>query len=276
MHLAEVRIPTLHAFQQLSTEKAWLSGELPGSIFASHGNRRPAPLSIDIAKKIEKVLESCELAPVLRVLERHNNEQDNEKGRKRRPFLLAPYLFQAINSIEQRKTTLKRMPVLGRRPGETRTHFHEASAKARALARRVRKGPQPLIALAAHDDAREAVTLFQPFPIIQSPDRSETTVTLDWVLDRTADSLDSVAKKIASAGQHRKRAANANSHTQSELRRLAADLLVTAFRRELGYPYHSHVATIVTTLTGIDTDADYVKKIEKRKLRATAVRGQNS
>ena len=167
------------------------------------------------------------------------------------------------------------MPVLGRRPGETRTHFHEASAKARALARLVRKGPQPHIALAA-DYVRELTTLFQPCPILQSPNQSETTVTLDWLLEKAAASLDSAAKKIARTRQHRKPSANPTIDTQSELRRLAADILVTVFRTKLYYPYHSHVATIVTALTGIATNADYVKKIEKRNLRTSAVRGQSS
>jgi hypothetical protein len=250
-----VLIPT--SFQQLPTEKAWLSGELPGSFLASHGDWRPARLWIDIATKIEKVLESCELVPVLRILEQHNIEQNNKKVRERNksPLLLGPYLFRAIYSVEQKKTAIKGMPVLMRRPAELRAHFHEASTKARALARLLRKGPQPFVALAL---------------------QSDDTVTLDWVLENAAALFDAVAERnIPRARQHRKPAKNPAIDTQSELRRLAANVLVTAFREKLNHPYYSHVAAIVTILTGIDTDADYVKKIDKRKLRATALRGQN-
>ena len=209
---------------------------------------------------------------MLRILEQHNNEQDNKKGRERNksPFLLGPYLFQAIYSVEQKKTAIKGMPVLMRRPAELRAHFHEASAKARALARLLRKGPQPSVALAAHDEAREAVTPFQPFPTVQSPHRSETVKPLAELLDTAAASLDSMPEKILSAQQR------AKSGARFELQRLAASTLVRRFRKELNRPYHLHVAAIVTALSGIHTDADYVKKIEKRNLPATALRGQSS
>jgi hypothetical protein len=201
------------------------------------------------------------------MLEKHNSNRVA-------PFLLGRCLFYVIVSVEEREGTLERMPVLARRPAEARIHFEEASAKAKALASLVRKGPQPLIALAAHDDVREAATLFQPCPIVQSPNQSEATVRLDWLLDKAAASLDSVAKKIPRARQHRKSTATTRNAKLSELQRLTASVLVTAFRKKLNHPYHSHVATVVTALTGIVTDADYVKKVEKRHARAFG--GQNS
>jgi hypothetical protein len=138
----------------------------------------------------------------------------------------------------------------------------------RALARLLRKGPQPYVALAAHDDGREAATLFQPCSIVQSPHRSETVKPLAELLDTAAASLDSVPEKILRGQRAKSR--------RTELQRLAASTLASRFRKELNSPYYAHVAAIVAALTGIDTDADYVKKIDKRKLRATALRGQNS
>jgi len=268
-----VFIPTLHPFLQLPTEKAWVRGELPGSFLTSHGNRRSARLRIDIAKKIEKVLDSCELMPVLRVLEKHNNQQNSKKGcgRRKSPFLLGPYLFHVMNSVELQKVIRETTPLLAQSPAKVRVHFKGASAKTKALARLVRKGPRPLIALAAR--VRKVI---EPFPIIRSPNRSATAVPLDWLLDNVAISLESIAEKTLQR-QHRKLAQSARMAEQLELRRLAISVLCDAFRKEFNQPYHSHVATIVTELIGIDTDADYVKKVHKRARRSTRrSRGQNS
>jgi hypothetical protein len=87
-------------------------------------------------------------------------------------------------------------------------------------------------------------------------------VPLDQLLNEAAASLDLLAKNISRP--------RARGSEQSE----AAGSLATTFRKALKKPYYSEVATIVQVLTGIPTDEDYVKKIEKRW--AAAVKGQNS
>jgi hypothetical protein len=165
------------------------------------------------------------------------------------------------------------MPALGRRPAELRAHFKGASAKATALARLVQKGPQPHIALAARREAFEGMMPFHPCPIIQSPNHLETIMPLHSLLKEAAASFDSVAEKIPRA-QHRRKAARIPT---IDLRRLAAARLVTLFRTNLGHPYHSHVAAIVGALTGLATDPDYVKKLDKRDRRSNArSRGQKA
>jgi hypothetical protein len=200
------------------------------------------------AERVEQVLACPELRNFLRVLE----ERNLNRSKRVSPFLLGPHLFGIIQRIEARQDNLQRMPALDRSPAELRAHFQGASVKAKALARLVRKAPQPHIALAARDDVREAFSLFSPCPTIQSPNEREAIVPLDQLLDEAAASLDLLAKNISRP--------RARGSDQSE----AAGFLATTFRKALKKPYHSEVATIVQVLTGKVTDEDYVKKIEKR------------
>jgi hypothetical protein len=260
-----VLIPKAHAFRQLAAEKDWLGGKNPRSMLAPA--RHPPREWIDIAKQVEKVLADPELVDVLRELERHNRLEMEKHTRNRdTPFLLGPHLFHVIHAVLGRKATLSKMPVLERRSQEIRSHFQDLAAKAKALARLVRKGPQPLVALAPRDRETGATTLFQP-RMIGSPDRQKAIVPLDQFLDDAAASLEGV--KISSTRWHRKPA-------KEQLRHYAASFLATRFREQFNHPYHSHIATIVTVLTGIDTDEDYVKKIDKRRPGVAGVKGHNS
>jgi hypothetical protein len=251
MHPAEVLIPKADASCQLVVEKKWLCGESPGSMLAQQANS-PSKLR-HIAKRIDGVLARPKLRKVLEILATHNQNRSI-------PFLLGPCLFNIIHSLEARDDLLQRMPALGRGNAELRAHYRKASAKAKELARLVRKAPQPHIALAAHHEDLEAFTLLLPHSIIQSPSQSETIVSLDRLLNDAAASIDSVTKKIPRAHQHRK-------VDKLQLKHLATCRLVIEFRNNLGRPYHTHVAKIVETLTGITTDADYVKKVEERNRR---------
>lgn len=244
-----MRIPKADTFRQLAAEKRWLRGETPGSFLAALGSHKAARQQTTIAKYIEKFLASPRLRSVVCMLEEHNR-----RGRST-PFLLGPLLFGVMRSIEARKDVHSRMPVLMRRPAEVRTFFRNASAKTRALAKLIQKGPQPSIALAAHDYMRQEFGLFLPFPVIQSSTGKAYIVPLDQLLKEAAVSFDEVAQKIAK---------RTKEPAAMELRRLAARRLVAAFRKQLKRPYHSHVATVVQELTDIVTDADDVKKIEKR------------
>src|SRR5262249_39248676 len=153
-------------------------------------------------------------------LEEHNRKQSKRAS----PFLLGPHLFHIIRSEAERKSTLSKIPILQRRPWELRANFQAASAKAKSLARLVRRGPQPFIALAARDDAREAFSLSPPFQTIQSPNELEAIVPLDRVLDEAAASLDLLAKNISRP--------SARGSDQSE----AAGFLANTFRKALKKP----------------------------------------
>jgi hypothetical protein len=119
---------------QLAAEQGWLRGETPRSFLAPRYN--PSTQQLDVAKQAEKVLARRELASVLRTLEQHNRKRVLEQHKT--PFLLGPYLFQIIISVEQRKSEHKQRPLLALSPSKVHTHFRKVSAKARALARMVR------------------------------------------------------------------------------------------------------------------------------------------
>jgi hypothetical protein len=105
------------------------------------------------------------------------------------------------------------------------------------------------------------------FAPIQSPSELATTVTLDCLLDEAATALGAV--RIERAKQHGLRAKPADAE-KIELRKQAAKVLSQRFRERLGQPYSSHVATIVGLLSGLKTDSDYVKKVERQARRGTA------
>ena len=244
---------------QLAVEKEWLCGKTPGSMLARQANS-PSKWR-DIAQRIHSVLGRFELRKVLEVLATHNQN-------RARPFLLGPYLFNIVLSVDARNDILQKMPALGRRNAELRAHYQEVSVKAKEFAKLVRKAPQPHIALAARN--HKALSLFLPHPIIRSPSRSETIVSLGWLLNEAAASTDSVARKIPRAHHHRKAGKISTIVDKSRLKHLAAERLVIEFRKNLGRPYHTHVAKIVEALTSIPTDADFVKKLEKRNRRSDA------
>jgi hypothetical protein len=244
------------AFDQLHAETRWLRGEMPGSFLAPRKNWRPSREITQTAERALEILQRHELAKFRAVLEKCN------RGRGR-PFLLGPYLFQIIESVEERWAMLGRYPLLGRPAAEVRDHIRHVSTDAKALASLLRKGPQPHIALSARCDAWDAFALMWRFPIIQSPSEAATIVPLDELLNSIARDLG--ACKIPRAKQHNQPAKKEKRARQHELRLLAASILVEVLRRELKHPYHNHVATIAEALSGISTDADYVKKVEKRR-----------
>ena len=209
---------------QLAAEQCWLRGEMPRSLLARRYN--PSPQQIDAAKQTEKVLARRELASVLRMLEQHNRQRVLE--RHKTPFLLAPYLFQIIISVEQRRSVRKQYPLLAQSPRKVHAHFRKVAAQARALARLLREGPQPPVA-----------------------------APLDWLLGEAAAAYDTLAEKTPPRRRQK-------LPHKSELRHRAITILCAAFRREFEHPHHAHVATIVAELTGTPIDADYVKKVEKR------------
>lgn len=106
------------------------------------------------------------------------------------------------------------------------------------------------------------------FPALRS-DGGFTTRSLDELLDSGAALFDLMACKIARATKHRRPASKVSVAKRMELRSHAASVLVTRFRKELRRPYFGQVAIIAHLLSGVETDSEYVKKIEQMR-RSTA------
>src|SRR5262249_13490769 len=211
---AEVRINMAGGSSQLAAEIEWLR---QWKLLAERSNRRPrAEQWNSVVRQVEKVLQRPELAKFLIVLEKHNSA-------RKTPFLLGPHLFQVVGSVEDRRATRTRMPVLNRPPAEVRAHSQEGSAKSKALARLLRKGPQPGVALAARNQDWEAFKAFAP--LIQSSKDCAENVPLARLLDDAAASLDSIAHKISRAKSHRQPVKYGSAARQQELRLRAASFL---------------------------------------------------
>jgi hypothetical protein len=252
-------------FKQLATERQWLRGQLAGSLLAPVANRHPSPASVKIAERVEKILMRPELARFLSVLGRHNSDRFNRESRNVSPFLLGPQLFHIIRSVQARRTFLENMPALDRPSAEVRAHFKNVSAKAKALARLLRKGLQPTVQLAPHNSVGEAAPLFQVFPIFQSYTDNTMTMPLDRLLEDATTSFDLVAHNIGRAKKHRRPASNADATEQRDLRSRAVSVLLRTFRKWFARPYLVEVATIAQILSGIETDKEYVKKVDQRQ-----------
>lgn len=235
---------------QLAAERQWL-------------RRHPRT---EIADRVESALAHPDLAIFIGNLEKHNRAlaADRQRRRNRSPFLLGPYLFHIIHSVQAREFTRAEMPVLNCPAAEVRSHFKEVSAKAKALAALLRRGPQPTVVLSAPDKVGRAAALFQMFPALQSTSRSKAHVLLQHILDDASKLFDSAARKIGRAKQHRRLTYNANA----ELRARTVSVLVRTFREKLGRPYFADVASIAHILSDIETDPEYVKKTEQRQRRS--------
>src|SRR5262249_24603845 len=136
----------------------------------STGHKRPLHTQETI-DRVEKLLQSPELANVLLWLEKQNKrlmsqprlsleERRQGKQNPKTQFLLGPYLYRAIGSVNDREFGRARMPILKRPPAEVRGHYQKASAKSKVLAKMVREGPQPRVALDAQKQDWELVWQF--------------------------------------------------------------------------------------------------------------------
>jgi hypothetical protein len=244
---------------------AWLTGVLNSQ--RSSSGFVVARLHPDVARRVEKILKHRELVQFLAVIERRNKD-------KKARFRLGAHLFQVIMSVHERLTTRSKMPALDQPNADVRAHFQDVSTKSKRLAKLLRQAFQPKIALAAYSEDREALRLFEPFPIIQGSTGYVTIVPLDRLLAEAAALLDSRAREISRASTHRRRAKNPSEAGQQALRERASTVLTGAFRRALDRPYHSQVATITSLISGIRTNEDYVKKLEMRERRTREVKGQ--
>jgi hypothetical protein len=182
-----------------------------------------------IADRVENVLRASTLGELLGILEQHNRNKKN-------PFLLGPYVFQTIASVEARTVKRKEMLALDRPPAKVRAHFKDASAKSKELAVLLRKGPQPHVALAGRRHKWDALSLVLSCQMLQGPGKSATIVSLDRLLDSAAASLSSVAESITRAKQHRRPAKGASEARSEELRSRATSILAEAFLKKLDRP----------------------------------------
>jgi hypothetical protein len=220
----------------------------------------PAFVRPDIATRIKEILCCPRLGPVLASIGKHNTQPREIPGRRlpwKDHFLLGPHLFQVLVSVQARNELRQQLPVLAQPAAEVRKHLQKAATHCEALAGLISKGPQPSVALAGATRENEVRKIFAPWTeLFEAADDSERQiVAFSDLIGRAAAWFDALATQVPRAAQNR--------HTgNGALRVRAADFLPGVFRKRLGQPYHAHVATIATIVSGIPTDADFVKKVE--------------
>jgi hypothetical protein len=263
---------------QLEKELEWLRGETVRSPMFPHRTPPPPDRWIKIARCVERVLRDNSCARLLAILHKHNAKlqadslpsekirplTSPELHRKKEPFLLAFQLFHIVDSVEMRSDTRKSIGLSERTAAELQSHLLNASTKSKMLAALLRKDIQPRIVLAAQPDDYELYQTFLPLRIIHSDGNSASLVPLDELLDKVARSLDSIANRITRAPQNRRPSKRPKKAQKEELRSRIAGRLVKILCERLGRPCHGHVAAIAHLMTGVPTDADYVKKVAKR------------
>jgi hypothetical protein len=102
--------------------------------------------------------------------------------------------------------------------------------------------------------------------VIEASGPEREVVPIVTLLERGAAWFEGQTQRVvARSKQNRHPAARANETYADELRSRAAEFLVGVFRKTLGHPYHAHVATIASIISGKQTDEDFVKKVEARQ-----------
>lgn len=248
--------------EQFTAENDWLAGRhLPKSFRAMLPE--PSQAEQEINERVGAILSEARLAPFLRIIEQHNSRPREVPGRRLPQtdhFLLGPHLRQVLLSVQARNEVRQRLPVLDQPAAEVRKHLQEVAADSKALAELIRKGPQPHIVLAGETNANEWAKAFAPWTeLFEAADGSERQlVAFAELLERGARWFDALKDQVPRAKQNR--------HTgKGALRVRVAEFLPGVFRRRLGQPHHAHVATIATIVSGIETDADFVKKVEAQQ-----------
>jgi hypothetical protein len=256
-----VRTPrTNKAAAQLAREISWLRGETPPSILYPQG-QGPSQCLKDAARRVAKVLQSDELSTFLALLGDHNAD-------KPAPLLVSPMLFYAVVALKERESAQLKMPVLRGSPAEVREYLRSTAEKCTILAKQLQRGPRQYVVLGARSPNWKGISIFGYLPIIQAAERRRTVDTLDALLNRTATQLLRLAGSVSRPSWNRQQRTGVRSSAQQGLRSHVVRLLVQCLRKRLGQPYHSHVAMIATLLSGVETDSDYVKKIDVRSSRA--------
>jgi len=223
----------------------------------------PSQAERQINERVRAILSDLRLAPFLRIIEQHNSRPRDVPGRRlpqKDHFLLGPHLRQVLVSVQARNEVRQRLPVLDQPAVQVRDHLQNVAADCKTLADLIRKGPQPGIAIAGsigrNEFLRVAAVWSEVFEASDGLKYEE--VFLADLLERAARWFDALKDHVPRAKQNR--------HTgNGALRVRAAEFLPGVFRKRLGQPYHAHVATIATIVSGIVTDADFVKKVEAQQ-----------
>lgn len=234
--------------EQLAAENDWLAGRhLPD-------------------ERILAILSDARLAPFLRIIEQHNSRPREVPGRRlpqKDHFLLGPHLHQVLMSVQARNELRGQLPVLDQPAAEVRSHLQKVAADCKVLAELIRKGPQPGVALAGSIGRNELLRAFAVWAEVfeASEGLKYQEVSFADLLERVSGWFGALSGRVPRATQNR--------HTgNGALRVRVAEFLPCVFRKRLGQPYHAHVATIATIVSGIGTDADFVKKVEAQQNRS--------
>jgi hypothetical protein len=259
----ERQIHLADASDQLASELKYIRGESDASMLSQR--LRTPTRWLSFAERVERILENPELAGTLAILGAYN-KNPNQFG----PLLLSERLFHLIKKVEDRSDVLAKMPALDRPAAQVRAHFGEASIKCKELADLLRQGPLPFVAIGEHREGWQDGFESMGFPFLQCPDNSSGIVTFDHLLDSASSSYARLACRIPRAKQHRRPAKKKSKAKKEELRSLASQEISELFRLFVGSPYYEHVAIIAKLLSGLDTNADYVKKVAKRSSKQAA------
>ena len=234
----------------------------------------PALVRAELETRMKEILRHPELGPLLGIIEQHNSQPRELPGRRlpqKDNFLLGPHLFQVLVSVQSRNEVHQRLPVLDQPAAEVRNHLQKVATDCKALAALILKGPQPGIALAGSIGRNEFLRVFAAWAeVFEATDGLKyQEVMFADLLKRGADWFDGLAKHVPRAPQNR--------HTGNDaLRARAAEFLPGVFRKRLGHPYHAHVATIATVISGLATDEDFVKKVDRRRSKTEPLEGTKS
>jgi hypothetical protein len=251
---------------QLEAEVEWL---ISGAGWASP----------DLARQTEEFLRHPDLAPILKIVEQHNSQPREVPGKQlpqKDNFLLGPHLLQVLMSVEGRSGMRQRYPVLDQPAANVRNDLQKIVADCNALAELVRKAPQPLIALAAESNANEVLkVLYRPTELFEATDGSERQIVLFSDLIRRAASWFEDDLHVPRARQNRRPSATAAKAQKAEFRDRAVEWISSKFQERLGHPYDAHVATIAAVMSGLETTEDFVKKVRRRRAKASNSGGQN-
>ena len=214
-----------------------------------------------------------ELAPLLSIIEQHNSQPREVPGRRlpqKDHFLLGPHLFQVLDVGPKTQRAAPEVPILDQPAAEVREHLQKVAAGCEALAELIRKGPQPGIALGGSIGRNELLRDFAVWAEVFEASEGlkyQEVISAD-LLERAAGWFGALS--MPRPGQNRNRA-----YRPGALRMRAAEFLPGVFRKRLGHSYRAHVATIATVVSELETDEDFVKKVDRRRSASNNSGGQN-
>ncbi len=265
------------AQRQLAAEIEWLARAARTEWVARNDgvgfDAVPALVPSELEARIKEILYCPKLASLLNIIRKHNSQLREVPGRRlpqRDNFLLGPHLFQVLISVQNRNEMRQRLPLLDQPAAEVRNHLKKVAKDCEALAALIRIGPQPGIALAGSIGRNEYLRVSGVWAeVFEAADGLKyQEIMFADLLKRAAGWFDALVDRVPRAKQNR--------HTgNGALRVRAAEFLPGVFRKRLGHPHHTHVATIATMVSGgMETNADFVRKVEAQQTGAERRRAE--